>query len=147
MSRSADIFVKHREGILYLACGVLTVLVSWGSYAIFVRAGIELNISNILSWICAVSFAFVLNKWFVFQSRSLERTVLAKEVSSFFVLRILTGIAAMLIFPILLEIGMDWALFDTPGLVARIIVSGVEILLNYGASKFIVFKKEEEENA
>lgn len=136
--------MKHREGVLYLLCGVLTVLVSWGSYAVFVWSGIELNMSNVLSWICAVSFAFVLNKWFVFESRSLKRAVLAKEVSSFFVLRLLTGIGAALIFPILLEIGLDGAFLGTPGLIARIIVSGIEILLNYVASKFIVFKKEEE---
>ncbi|MDR2698265.1 MAG: GtrA family protein, partial [Candidatus Methanoplasma sp.] len=125
MDSFRHIFREHREGILYLFFGVLTVLVSWGTYALFVFAGIELNISNVLSWICAVTFAYAVNKWFVFRSRSLERTVLAKEVSSFFLLRILTGVAAMLVFPVLLEIGLDQPLLGTPGLIARIIVSGI----------------------
>ncbi|MDR2698502.1 MAG: hypothetical protein LBB30_02335, partial [Candidatus Methanoplasma sp.] len=58
--------------------------------------------------------------------------------------RILTGVAAMLVFPVLLEIGLDQPLLGTPGLIARIIVSGIETFLNYAASKFIVFRKNKE---
>jgi putative flippase GtrA len=50
----------------------------------------------------------------------------------------------MLVFPVLLEIGLDQPLLGTPGLIARIIVSGIETFLNYAASKFIVFRKNKE---
>ena len=142
MGYATDLFRKYREGLLYLICGAGTVFVSWGTYALFVWMGIDINISNILSWICGVSFAFVLNKWVVFMSRSLERSVLVKEISSFFFLRIVTGVVAIIAFPVLYGLGLNQSLFDTDGLVARITVSMIEILLNYFASKFVVFRKK-----
>jgi len=144
MGSATDLFRKHREGLLYLICGAGTVFVSWGTYALFVWMGIDINISNILSWICGVSFAFVLNKWVVFMSRSLERSVLVKEISSFFFLRIATGVVAIIAFPVLYNLGLNQSLFDTDGLIARITVSMIEILLNYFASKFVVFRKSKE---
>ncbi len=144
MSGLFDQFAKHREGILYLVYGAGTVLVSWATYAVFVRMGIDINISNILSWICAVSFAFVTNKWFVFRCRSLEKVVIAKELSSFFLFRIVTGIIAAVLFPILVHVGLDQSLFGVEALIARIAVSIIEIVLNYVASKFIVFRKKKE---
>jgi putative flippase GtrA len=138
-----DNFVKeHREGVMYLVCGAWTVLVSWLTYSCFVWAGIEVNASNILSWTCAVAFAFVVNKWFVFSSRSTEKKVLIREIGSFFLARIGTGIVAFLLFPILIYIGMDQGLFNVEGLYARVTVSIVEIALNYVASKFYVFKPQ-----
>jgi putative flippase GtrA len=139
-----DIVTKYREGILYLIYGAVTVIVSWATYALFVWLGIDLNISNILSWICAVSFAFVTNKWFVFMSRSLEKDVLVKELGSFFLLRIVTGVIAIIMFPILYGIGLDQSLLGIDGLVARIATSIIEIALNYAASKFIVFRQKNE---
>ena len=139
-----DLYRKHREGLLYLICGAGTVFVSWGTYALFVWMGIEINASNILSWICAVAFAFVLNKWIVFRSRSLEKTVLAKEISSFFFLRIVTGVVAIIAFPILYNLGLNQPFFETDGFIAKVAVSIIEIFLNYFASKFIVFRKRKE---
>lgn len=139
-----DLFGKHREGILYLICGAGTVLISWATYAIFVWLGLELNLSNILSWICAVSFAFVVNKWVVFLSRSIQKEVLVKELGSFFFLRIITGVIGILVFPVLCMLGLDMPFFGTEGLIAKIIVSGIEIVLNYLASKFVVFRAKKE---
>jgi len=146
MNGPFDMFAKHREGMLYLIFGGFTVLVSWATYAVFVWSGIDINISNILSWICAVAFAFVTNKWMVFRSRSLEKKVIAKEAGSFLIFRIITGIIAIIAFPILYGLGMDQSLFGIDGLIARIAVSLIEIALNYLASKFVVFK-EKKENA
>ena len=132
----------HREAFLYLVFGAFTVLVSWASYALFVWMGMELNVSNILSWICAVIFAFVVNKWFVFESRSTETTVVAKELSSFFGARIFTGIVAFVLFPVLLFIGMDGGLFGIDGFPARITTSFVEIVLNWVFSKYLIFARK-----
>ena len=132
----------HREAFLYVVFGAFTVLVSWASYALFVWMGMELNVSNILSWICAVIFAFVVNKWFVFESRSTETTVVAKELSSFFGARIFTGIVAFVLFPVLLFIGMDGGLFGIDGFPARITTSFVEIVLNWVFSKYLIFARK-----
>lgn len=138
MSFIVDLFRKYREIVLYLICGAATVLVSFASYALFVWIGIDPNISNILSWICAVSFAFIVNKWFVFLSHSMVKEVLVKEIGSFFFLRIMTGLVRMGVFPIL------YSYFGIDDFAALVIVTILEIVLNYIASKFIVFRRKKE---
>ena len=97
-------FREHKEVILYLIFGVLTTVVNWLAYAAFVWIGLDINVSNILSWIVGVSFAFVVNKWYVFESRSLESRKVIKEFGSFVGARIFTGIIAILLFPLLYNI-------------------------------------------
>ena len=141
-----NVINEHREAFLYILFGGFTVLVSWMSYAVFVWLDIGLNISNIASWICAVLFAFVVNKWFVFESRSTEKGLVAKELGSFFGARIFTGVIAALLFPALLWLGMDGSLFGIEGFPARIITSIVEIALNWVFSKYLIFTKKTSDN-
>ncbi len=143
MSFIIDMYEKYQELALYGIFGVLTTVVTWVSYAALVSAGMELNLSNIVSWICGVTFAFVVNKWYVFQSKSLERGTVAKEASMFVAARIFTGVLAWILFPVLLWIGMDQVLFGTEGMLAKIVVSVLEIALNWVFSKYIIFKKDE----
>jgi len=132
----------NRETVLYLAFGGLTTLISWGTYSLFVLLGIDLNTSNILSWICGVSFAFVTNKWFVFESRSTESRTLAAELGSFIGGRIATGVLAIVMFSILVANGMGGNFLGIDGLPARIVTSLIEIILNWGISKYLVFTKK-----
>jgi len=132
----------NRETVLYLAFGALTTFISWGSYALFVLLGIDLSVSNILSWICGVSFAFVTNKWFVFESKSTETSVVAAEAGSFIVGRIATGVLAIVMFAILVANGLGGTMMGIDGLPARMITSFVEIVLNWGISKYLVFTKK-----
>lgn len=147
-----DFMKAHREAILYVFWGAFTTLVTLASYALFVRAfNIDPNISNILSWVCGVTFAFVVNKWLVFESRTTKARVLLWELGSFFSSRIFTGIVAFILFPILndwmglsaivLDFGFLSILFGTSGMLAKIITSVVEIVLNWVLSKYVVFKK------
>lgn len=147
-----DFMKAHREAILYVFWGAFTTLVTLASYALFVRAfSIDPNISNILSWVCGVTFAFVVNKWLVFESKTTKARVLLWELGSFFSSRIFTGIVAFILFPILndwmglsaivLDFGFLSILFGTSGMLAKIITSVVEIVLNWVLSKYVVFKK------
>lgn len=140
MNWITEFIQRHKEGLAYLICGVCTVIVSWLTYSLFVELGTEVNISNILSWLCAVVFAFVVNKWFVFHSTSVERSILAKEISSFFATRTITGIISIICFPILLEIGLNESLLGVDGLPAKITVTVIEVALNYLASKYYIFR-------
>ena len=143
MSFIGDMYRKHKELILYGVYGVLTTLVTWLSYMGFVNIGFELNVCNILSWVCGVTFAFITNKWFVFESRSLAIGKIFKELILFIGSRIFTGIIAWILFPILLWIGMDQSILGTEGFLAKIVVSVIEIALNWVLSKYIIFKKDE----
>ena len=133
---------KYREPILYIFFGGLTTVISWVSYAVFVWAGIEINISNILSWICGVTFAFVVNKWFVFRNRSTSPKVVLTELVSFFGARIFTGIVAAVLFYLMHDIwGMNQVFMGSEGLHVKIITSVIEIALNYIFSKYMVFRE------
>ena len=134
-------FREHKEVILYLIFGVLTTVVNWLAYAAFVWIGLDINVSNILSWIVGVSFAFVVNKWYVFESRSLESRKVIKAFGSFVGSRIFTGIIAILLFPLLYNIGLNQSLFGTDGFLAKIVTSVIEIVLNWIFSKYLIFKK------
>ena len=145
MGKISDLMTTYREAIAYVFFGGLTTIVGWVAYALFVNIGIELNLSNILSWVCGVTFAFVVNKWFVFQSKSVEKKTVLRELGSFFGSRIFTGVIAWVLFPILLWAGIDQTFFGTEGFIAKVITSIIEIILNWVLSKYFVFKKERSE--
>lgn len=150
---------KYREPIAYIFFGGLTTVVSWLSYALFVwifgAVGFtgfdifgfhidQLNLSNILSWICGVSFAFVVNKWFVFLSKSTSLKTVLRELGEFFAARIITGLIAIILFPILYNLGLNQSILGTDGFLAKITTSVIEIVLNWVFSKYIIFKKKDE---
>lgn len=142
MNKLFVLYKKYSEIINYLIVGALTTLISiivkWGLlFTIFDAAkALELQISVIISWIVAVTFAYITNRIFVFKSKS---TKIIKEVISFFGSRLLTLGIEMLImyfFVTFLELNTDkWVIVWT--LAAQIIV----IILNYILSKLFVFKK------
>lgn len=134
-----ELYRKHEEVVLYLFFGVLTTVVNWGAYAILVSLGVEINLSNIISWIVGVSFAFAVNKWFVFKSRILVPIVVLRELGSFFAARIVTGAIAIILFPIVYALGMDQTLFGIDGFLAKMFTTVIEIFLNWLFSKFLIF--------
>ena len=140
----SEFVAKHDEGVRYIAFGILTVIVSWVTYAAFVFMGIDLAVSNIMSWFCAVLFAFVVNKIYVFRCTGSSTMRLGAELLSFFGGRIATGVLAGILFPALCAIGLGFTFLGVAGLFARGITSLVEIALNYLISKFIVFRKSDD---
>lgn len=134
---------KHREIILYLIMGGATTLVSWGSYAVGVKVfGWSITASNIFSWILAVLFAFFSNKVWVFGSKSFKTSVLFRELATFVSARLLTGAMEWFGVPLLVNIGLNQALFGVAGMWAKILVSVTVVILNYIFSKLWIFKKK-----
>ena len=139
MSSIVDLYKKHQETALYLIVGGLTTIVNWGTYALLVHFGVDINVSNIISWIVGVTFAFVMNKWFVFRSRCLVPLVVLRELGSFFAARIFTGAIAIVLFPIVYALGMDQTIFGIDGFVAKMFTTVIEIILNWIFSKYLIF--------
>ena len=139
-----DLMAKYKEPILYVFFGGLTTLINLLSYMVFVWIGIDINISNALSWVCGVLFAFVTNKWFVFESKNTSFKIVLYEAASFFSARIFTGVIAIVLFPILYHLGLNQSLLGTDGFLAKIVTSIIEIILNWLFSKYIIFKKGKE---
>ena len=147
---------KTKEVLLYVLFGVLTTVVSWVTYALFVNMGLGVNLSNILSWILAVAFAFVTNKLWVFSSKTWKLSVLLREAGAFLSARLATGVLEIFCVPLLISTGFDtWMLnlshnmglqlsvLETEGIFSKVVVTVIVIILNYFFSKFFVFKKKE----
>lgn len=134
-----DLIKKHLDFILYGIFGVLTTIVNIGSYWVFAdKMHIDVMISTVLAWILAVLIAYLTNRKWVFHSTAKGMHEIVKEIISFFSCRIATGIVDWLCMFIFVEkIGMDDMLIKT---LANILV----IILNYVASKLVIFKHDEE---
>ena len=123
------------ETISYLIFGVLTTLVDWISYWYMRRVGTDYRLATAGSWAAAVLFAFVTNKLFVFSSKSFVWGKLRYELVTFLACRLLTGGLDIGIMFIAVDI-MNWN-----GTVWKIVSNIVVIILNYIASKLVIFKK------
>ena len=132
-----DFYRKHKEIINYLIVGGLTTVVSlavyYGSVLTFLnpRDALQLQAANILSWICAVAFAYVTTRVFVFESKS---QAVAREASAFFASRLGTLFMDMAVmFLTVTCLGMS-------DKIAKLIVQVLVTVANYVLSKFFVFR-------
>ena len=142
MKKIMSIYKKYEEIINYIIVGGLTTLVSLASKWILLftvldaASALELQIAVIISWICAVSFAYITNRIFVFKSNNKN---ILKEITSLFGARTLTLLIEMVImwfFVTLLRMNSDtWVLIWT------ILSQFIILVLNYVFSKIFVFKK------
>lgn len=130
------LYKKYYDVIPYITFGALTTIINWVAYKVFFDlAGITNIVSTILAWLLAVIFAFFTNKIWVFKSKSFAPSVVTKEVVRFFSARILSGI---------LDVVIMWLTVDMLNLNAdiwKMISNFIVIVINYIASKFIIFKK------
>jgi len=132
------IYKKYEEIINYLIVGVLTTVVSLGSYYICVLtflnpdSAIQLQVANIISWICAVAFAYFTNRIFVFKSKNNNKL---KEAFSFCSSRVATLFMDMAIMFIIVT------LLNGNDKIAKLVVQVVVTVVNYILSKLFVFKK------
>ena len=148
----------NREVLSYLFFGVLTTVVAlitfWLPMKLFALAGYQGVVhyatgsaqdfsymeANVISWICAVAFAFVTNKLFVFASKSWEKQTVWRELLTFVsgrVATLLADTALMFLFVTILSMGE---------MIAKIIVQIVIVILNYVISKLLVFRSEKKED-
>ena len=130
-------YTKYRELIMYALFGVLTTIVNFAVYyPLYNFFSLPAFLCNVVAWLAAVVFAFVVNKIFVFCSRDWSVKMLLLEGSKFAACRIGSG----LLETILLFLMAD--LFAMNGNFWKIIVSVVVIVINYVGSKFLVFTRK-----
>ena len=124
---------KYREIVNYIIIGGLTTVVSLASYYILRIFIDSYMIATVISWILAVSFAYITNKTFVFQSK--EKNVL-KEFAKFIASRLTSLLIELLSMYVLVDI------IKINDKISKLIVQFIVLVLNYLFSKLIVFKKE-----
>ncbi|MBO4669290.1 MAG: GtrA family protein [Lachnospiraceae bacterium] len=153
MDKIKELYLKHKEIILYAIFGGLTTLVNFVVTFILQKGlglsgeGIEFIIANSIAWVCAVAFAYVTSHLYVFESKAKGFGPICEEAAKFVGSRIFTGIIEMLLPSGLVAIGIDGSLLSFEGFWAKAITGVVVIILNYILSKLFVFKKEKEEHA
>lgn len=152
-------FKKNKEIITYIIFGLLTTLVGWGTYAVFVNMlSMKVFWGNLLSWVCAVAFAYVTNKLWVFESKSWKLSVIGKEIVSFVAARGVTGVIEIVCVPLLAKTGFDnifyrilekmdisMSLLFTKGIYSKIVLAVIVVIVNYFFSKFVTFRKKKSE--
>ncbi len=131
---------RLKEILSYLFWGVLTTLVSWLTYSLFVWLTGHIALANALSWLCAVAFAFVTNKLWVFHSKDWSGKTVWAEGLKFLSARLVTGVLELVGVPLVAAWGGE-PILGIEGLGAKAIVTVVVIILNYVFSKLIIFKK------
>ncbi len=133
----SGILKKYKEPILYIFFGGLTTVVSFLSYWVFVDAfHIHYMASTVLSWVVSVTFAYVTNRKWVFESQARGAGAVVKEMFGFYVCRIASGVMEMG----MMYVGVDLLQLNDKGvkLAANVFV----ILANYILSKLVVFRKK-----
>ena len=140
MDKTKDLYLKYKEIINYLIFGVLTTVVSLVTYYICVytfinpEEAVQLQIANVISWFFGVTFAYITNRKFVFESNEQNKI---KEASKFVTSRIATLLMDMAI----MFIGVTLLKFNDK--IIKIVSQVVVIIANYLLSKIIVFNKGE----
>ena len=129
--------VKNQsELISYAIFGVATTVVSMVVYGVC-NSAFEMHylISNIISWVIAVAFAYITNKMFVFKTRGMGFAQLKREITLFVSARLASlGIEELGLFILIGLIG--WG-----EILAKLVMQVVVIVLNYIFSKLVIFKK------
>ncbi len=127
----------NTEAFRYLVVGGCTTLVNLVIFTVMDKIlGIDTTISNVTSVICAIIFAYITNKLFVFNSHTSTFKDTVYEMSRFVGARLATMV---------IEVGGVYLLVNIIGqdsLVGKLETQVLVVIGNYFISKFLVFKGE-----
>ena len=119
----------------YLFFGALTTVVNYIVYLpCYNLLSFSAAISNMIAWIAAVAFAYLTNKPFVFRSHDWSAKTVIPELTKFVGARIASGV---------LETGIIFLTVDLlrwNGNVMKLVTSVLVVIINYVASKLLVFR-------
>lgn len=144
--------ILNRETVLYIIFGVATTVVNYVVFYLLYNVLWSQSRSleaNAAAFVAAVIFAFVVNKLFVFESKSWSMDTLKREIPSFLAARIGSfGIeeAGLFLCEKVLKLGgviaitlggvaLDWIT------VVKVALAFVVVALNYVFCKLFIFKK------
>ncbi len=133
-------FVKKmlkKQGVRYVIVGGCTTLFNFLLFGLLCHiCGVEVNLSNFISVVLSILFAYVTNKIFVFASHCKNLKELLQEFLKFVGARLFTMVV---------EVGGVWLLYSVIGqneLLAKIETQIIVLIVNYLISRFIVFNSK-----
>lgn len=136
-------FIKkmyRNQAVRYIFFGGCTTFVNLGSYA-FLRmvCSVDMTLANVIAIFFAVLFAYVVNKQFVFESRTKGVGQLLAQMGSFIGMRLST------MFIEVFGVVFLSCLFGISEIISKLALQVVVLVLNYIFSKIFVFSKKEKE--
>lgn len=133
------LYARYGDILRYLIIGGLTTLLDMGVFALLHAVlGVHMQVANVITWVVAVAFAFVGNKWLVFRTDTKDRRELLREGVSFVSMRLLT----LLFSAAFLEIAVKALGWDE--LVAKAVSTVLVVILNYVLSRLVVFRQKKQ---
>ena len=137
MRKLLSLIKKYEEIVSYLFFGGLTTLVNYivylPCYNLLHFSGV---VSNAIAWVVAVSFAYVTNKPFVFKSHDWSAKTVVPELTKFVGCRVGSGLVETAIIFVFVD------LMSLNGNIIKVLTSILVVILNYVASKLVVFHKK-----
>lgn len=139
MEKFRALIGKHYDILAYLFFGVLTTVVNYIVYLpCYNLLHFSAAVSNVIAWVAAVAFAYLTNKPFVFRSHDWSAKTVVPELAKFVGSRVASGaLETGIIF-----VTVDCLLWD--GNIMKLVTSVLVVILNYIASKLLVFRKKGE---
>ena len=127
---------KYWDVLVYLVFGVLTTVVNYVVYLpVYNLLGFPASVSNVIAWAAAVAFAYLTNKPFVFRSHDWSLKTVLPELTRFVGCRVASGAMETMILFVTVDL-LHWN-----GNIWKLLTSVLVVILNYFASKLLVFKK------
>ena len=132
------LILKYWNVLSYLFFGGLTTVVNYVVYLpCFNLLGLSAAVSNVIAWAAAVLFAFLTNKPFVFKSHDWSAKTVWPEFTKFVGCRIGSGVLETAIIFVTVDL-LCWN-----GNWMKLATSVLVVILNYFASKLLVFRKKD----
>lgn len=133
-----DWYIKKTEAMRYLVFGALSTIVNILVFALFNALGLSTIASNAIAWVAAVIFAYITNKYCVFNAKTSGHKDFVREFGSFIVARLATlGVETI----------MMWVTIDLwhwHAILMKVVANIVVIILNFVFSKLFIFKSSKE---
>lgn len=131
------LFHKYYDLIMYVIFGALTTAVNYLVYLpCYNLLGLDASVSNVISWVVSVAFAFLTNKPFVFRSHDWSPGVVWPELLKFVGCRVGSGALETAI----LFVTVDTLHWD--GNLWKLVTSVLVVVANYVGSKLLVFRNK-----
>lgn len=135
-----ELMIKYRELIVYVIVGFMVTFFCWGVAGIgklfldVEGSSFQNFLNNTLNWIAGVSFAYPLNRKWVFKSTNPQ---ILKEFLGFASSRLSTWVLDVVIMWLTVNI-FHWNYW-----ICKIFISSVLVMIvNYLFSKFLIFRKK-----
>lgn len=136
LKRFYPFYYKNKQILLYLFFGGLTTLISIAVfYLLNVTLEVNEHISNLVSWIAAVLFAFLTNRVMVFEAKTDSAGAFLYQMLKFYMGRVATLLVEeIIIFIFITKMGLY-------SLAVKLFAQILVIILNYIISKSLIFRK------